>query len=128
MSIMVAYDKENGAIHWVRSGGNYADSWRAKVEELYGTLETGERIRPSDYYVETGDKVLAPKKHIEPSIDIRQGECDLWNLPEGTTVSVLGFSEQGSAVALEFDEPGTYTIELRCAPQYYDKEIEVEIP
>ena len=94
---------------------------------------SGERVRKGvasqkNNWIDPDTKMVKEKKHIEPNIDIRQGECDLSEMPEGTTVSVLGFSEQGSAVALEFDEPGTYTIELRCAPQYYDKEIEVEIP
>jgi len=98
-------------------------------------------VEPSDYlYVgaaiphihwinpTTGER--QDRQEMTPSVTTSAGEATLSGLPDPCEVRCLGETEEvtGGTITIEVDEPGTYTVELRSRPQYFDHTLEVEIP
>mgnify|MGYP006421436059 CR=1 FL=1 len=122
------YQSTTGSIDKVVETSSSIDE---KLESSQDAIvdETG-NANDETHYVDLSGPSIAERQPIDPSVSTQTGEATLSGLPDPTTVSWQGqFAEAtGGTAAVQFSEPGVYTLLLEASVAYQPTEIEVTIP
>lgn len=101
-----------------------------QCDKGFDFIECEATAKDSDCYVDLNDGAIKTKEEIAPLVSLSEGQAVISGLPHPCSVEVDEVMEEvtNSAIAIEFDAPGVYIIEINSPPRYLDKTLEVEIP
>lgn len=123
MMIAADYD-ESGRIHSVTHGP------LCVFENMPRKIECDPYVSDDTHYVDLkGEPSIEVKKPIKPLVEATGLFAVLSGIPAGSTVSVGNISDvvDDGELTIEFDLPGTYSIEINPPPQFLDETLEVTV-
>lgn len=114
--------------------GNITSTLNAPSEE-YATLQGGdflecdESVSDVTHYVDVVSGVVETKKPLNTSHAVVGLEVQFYSLPPELTVRVGKATAvtEGGGDSVEFEDSGTYMVELSGLPEYMDETLEVSI-
>lgn len=105
---------------------NYAD---AQCDPSDAWVETHGGVDSHTHYVNPATRTIHERSEIKATAETTGLTATIHDVPAGLTVTVGGASvvADGNPVEIEFDIPGTYTIDIGALVEYRDESLEVTI-
>lgn len=91
--------------------------------------EGGESVDDMTHYVDVATREIREKRPFDYDVAITDLTATITGLPEGLTVETNGQrgTTDSKPLAITYDVPGSYEIELSGLPEYLDETLEVTV-
>lgn len=126
-AVLAVYDSASGKIKRIVECDDDMIDMQANDDEGVLQVRISGAVQDDTHYVKNGG--IREKSVFDTMINVSGFSATVTGVPAGTTVTVGGASVVADVnpVEIEFDIPGTYTIDIGGLVEYRDESMEVTV-